>query len=273
MRSLAARRAPDRAGHARRARPGRRLPAGRARAQDRHGLHQARRSAPRPGDRGLATPPAVSAEEARCQDRRGSRRPLLRSRPAGGPQLPQPDHHPGPLSEGWRPSGRRARQDHEPPCPLHHRQPALQRQGADDAVRAPDLARASESGEHPALRKDQPHHLVEGLPRRRLLRPQPTDDRGPLGPRRRHFRACREQGTLAALRPRPRLLQLLLLEQCPHRMACARCDFTSPRPPAALSSSRAPRTSSACLSPSRSPTTSGPQSRTGMPSLLRSPTA
>ena len=127
---------------------------------------------------------------------------------------------------------------------------------------------------HPALRQDQPHHLVQGLHRRRLLRPQPTDHRGPLGPRRRHLRACRGTANLGstttsatATAPTPSSSNARIAWRVPAATS------TSRKPPATPSSSRAPRTSSACLSPSRSPTTSGPQSRTGMPSLLRSPTA
>ena len=45
---------------------------------------------------------------------------------------------------------------HQPPSPLHHRQPALQRQGTDDAVRAASLARPPVTPVHPVLREDQP---------------------------------------------------------------------------------------------------------------------
>ena len=51
-------------------------------------------------------------------------------------------HHPVALPQGWRPGRRRPRQHHQPPGPLDHRQPALQRQGTDDAVRAAGLARS-----------------------------------------------------------------------------------------------------------------------------------
>ena len=52
------------------------------------------------------------------------------------------------------PGRRRPRQHHQPPVALHHRQPALQRQGADDPVRAAGLARARNRRHHPALRED-----------------------------------------------------------------------------------------------------------------------
>ena len=43
--------------------------------------------------------------------------------------------------------------------------------------------------------------------------------------------AAAARRALAALRPRPRLLHLHLhlFEQCPHRMACAKCDFYTPK--------------------------------------------
>ena len=50
--------------------------------------------------------------------------------------------HPLALPQGRRPGRRRPREHHEPPGPLHHRHPALQRQGAHDALRAAGLARA-----------------------------------------------------------------------------------------------------------------------------------
>ena len=110
---------------------------------------------------------------------------------------------------------RRPRQHHQPPGPLHDRQPALQRQGADDAVRAAGLARPPHPEHHPALREDHPEHADQGLHRRRLLRPQRAHHRGPHRPRRRHLRRRRRRRALAALRPRPRLLQLQLLRAVP----------------------------------------------------------
>jgi hypothetical protein len=60
-------------------------------------------------------------------------------------------------------------------------------------------------------RSAPPHHPDPGLPRRRLLRPQHTHHRGPHRPRRRDVRRRRIGPTVAALRSRPRLLQLHLL--------------------------------------------------------------
>ena len=75
-------------------------------------------------------------------------------------------------AQGRRSRRRCPRQHHQPPGPLDDRQPALQRQGTDDAVRAAGLARAYVPGNDPALREDHPEHADQGLPRRRLLRPQ-----------------------------------------------------------------------------------------------------
>jgi integrase len=93
--------------------------------------------------------------------------------------------------------------------------PALQRQGADDALRAAGLARTPHPDHHPALRQDHPEHTVQGLFRGRILRPQRPQHRGPHRPRRRHLRRSRRRPTLAALRPRPRLVQLQLLRTMP----------------------------------------------------------
>ena len=52
-------------------------------------------------------------------------------------------------------------------------------------------------------------------------------------------------------------------EQCPHRMACARCDFYIPKPSPARRSCSKPSTGcSGCSCRSRSPTTNAPPSRT-----------
>ncbi|MFD7258900.1 tyrosine-type recombinase/integrase [Streptomyces sp. NPDC059874] len=47
-------------------------------------------------------------------------------------------------------------------------------------------------------------------------------------------------------------------EHCQHRMACARCDFYTPKAPARASSWRPRRTCRRCSPPSRSPTTNAP---------------
>ena len=120
--------------------PRRGLPAGRACPQDRHRVHQAGRPGPGPGPRRLAGRPPGPAEVHRPPHRR-ARRPAVRlPRPEGLHLLHQQHGHPGALPQGRRSRRRRPREDHQPPGPLHDRQPALQRQGADDAVRAASLA-------------------------------------------------------------------------------------------------------------------------------------
>ena len=141
LRALAARRRTNHRRRPRRAGHRRRLPDRRARAQDRHRVHQTRRSAARAGHRGLASRPTRTAGHHRPQNQRTRRHALRRPRPAGCPQLHQPHDHSRAVRQGRRPRQRRAGPDHQPPCPRHHRQPALQRQGADDAVRAASLAR------------------------------------------------------------------------------------------------------------------------------------
>ena len=170
----------------------RRLPARRPRPQDRHRVHQARRPDRRPGHRGMAG--AAARPAARELDRKtGEQVDLLfsvRAHPVAK-ALHQPHDHPGAVRQGRRPRRRRPRQHHQPPGPLHDRQPALQRQGADDAVRAAGLARAPHADHHPALREDHPEHADQGLHRRRVLRPQRPHHRGPPRPRRRHLRRRR----------------------------------------------------------------------------------
>ena len=143
---------------------GRGLPARHPHPQDRHGVHQAGRPAPRPGHRGMAGGPASPAADARPQDRRdrcdflfavrASRIadttstttiiPML-CRKAGVPRADVRGPH------------------HQPPRPVHHRHPALQRQGTDDAVRAAGLARPPLTGLHPALRQDHAEHAGQGV--------------------------------------------------------------------------------------------------------------
>ncbi|GAQ77318.1 hypothetical protein T45_09136 [Streptomyces turgidiscabies] len=56
-------------------------------------------------------------------------------------RLHQQHRHPHALPQGWRPRRRCAWEHHQPPGPVHDRQPALQREGADGSVRTVSLAR------------------------------------------------------------------------------------------------------------------------------------
>ena len=103
----------------------------------------------------------------------------------------------------------------QPPGPLHDRHPALQRQGADDTVRAAGLARSPLRGHHTALRQDHTEHAVQGLPRRRLLRTQRPHHRGPGRPGRGRERRRGRRAAVAVLRPGARVLQLHLLRAVP----------------------------------------------------------
>jgi len=62
-------------------------------------------------------------------------------------------------------------------------------------------------------------------------------------------------------------------EQCPHRMACARCDFYTPRTLTRRSCWRPRITFSACSPPSPSPTTNEPPSTTAKPPSTSSSSA
>jgi hypothetical protein len=119
------------------------------------------------------------------------------------------------VRQGRRPGRRRPRQHHQPPGTLDDRHPALQRQGADDAVRAAGLARPPGSFHHAALRQDHPEHADKGVHPGRVLRPQHPHHRDPARPGCRHLRCRRGRPALAALRPGPRVLLLHLLRAMP----------------------------------------------------------
>jgi hypothetical protein len=84
----------------------------------------------------------------------------------------------------------RSRPDNRSPSSAHHRQPALQRQRADEPPRAPGLARSSLTGLDSVLRQNQPDQADQGLQGRRILRTQRTRDQGPYRSRRDQFRRC-----------------------------------------------------------------------------------
>ena len=177
--------------------------------------------------------------------------------------LHQQRGHPDALRQGRSPRRRRPGQDHQPPGTVHHRVAALQRQGADDAVRAASLARSCISGNHSALREDHPEHADQGLQGRRLLRAQHPHHRGAHRPRRRRLRAGRGGRAVAALRPRPRLVLLYLLRAVPSPHGLRQVRLLHPEELIHGRSCSKPRpTCSGCSSPSRSPTTRKPPSTT-----------
>ena len=191
------------------------LPARRPHAQDRHRVHQARRPRPRPGTGRLAGRPPRPAEVHRPPHRRAGRPAVRLPGPEDLHLLHQQHGHPGALPQGRRSRRRRPGEHHQPPGPVHDRQPALQRQGTHDAVRIAGLARAPVSAVDPVLREDQPRDADPGLRRCGLLLPQRPHHRGPRRPRRRRLRRRRGRRALAALRPGPRLLHLHLLRAVP----------------------------------------------------------
>ena len=154
---------------------------------------------------------------------------VLRPRPAGRQELHQPHDHPGAVRQGRRPDRRRPRQHHQPPGPLHHRQPALQRQGADDAVRAAGLARPPHPASTQHYAKITPNTLAKAY-----------TDAGYFARNVRTIEVLIDRDAVtsgAAGDGQPWQYYDLghgyctysFFEQCPHRMACARCDFYTPK--------------------------------------------
>lgn len=128
---------------------------------------------------------------------------------------------------------------HQPPRPVHHHRPASPRQGTDEAVRAASLARPPLTAVHAVLREDQPNHAHPGLRRRRVLLAQHAHHRRPCD------RDAVASGAAAAGVPWQHYdlghggcCTYTFFEQRPHRMACARCDSHTPRPPPRLNSSK-----------------------------------
>ena len=92
------------------------------------------------------------------------------------------------------------------------------------------MARTQVAGRHSALRQDHPKHPGQGLQGRRLLHPQRPHHRGVL-----LDRDAVTSGAAATGEPWQYYdlghgyCTYTFFEQCPHRMACARCDFCTPK--------------------------------------------
>ncbi len=112
----------------------------------------------RPGHRRLAGRCGpTQPQRARPQDRRAASTCCSPSAPSRSPRTTSTTPIiPTLCAQGRRPDRRRPRQHHQPPGPLHHRQPALQRQGADDAVRAAGLARPPHRRQPPSTTRRSP---------------------------------------------------------------------------------------------------------------------
>ncbi|MCD5316816.1 hypothetical protein LR394_38570 [Kineosporia babensis] len=147
---------------------------------------------PRPGHRRMAVPATGPAEVHRSPNRGTRRSAVRRSCPACFDQLHQQYGHPDALPQGGSPARRYSWQHHQPPRPLNHRQPALQRQGTDDLVRASGVARAPIAAVLPVLREDHPEHTLQSLQRSRVFRAERSHRRSPHRSRQgRLGRRCR----------------------------------------------------------------------------------
>ena len=187
------------------------------------------RSSARPSTPGRPMRPA-QPQAPGPQDRRARRPAVRHPRPPGGHGLHQPRAHPDALPQGRRPDRRRPRQHHQPPGPLHDRQPALQRQGADDPVRAAGLAR-------PPLPAVSTQHYAKITP---TTLAKAYTDAGYFARNVRTIEVLIDRdavasGAAAAGEPWQHYdlghgyCTYTFFEQCPHRMACARCDFYTPK--------------------------------------------
>ena len=206
---------------------------------------------------------AQPAETTGPQDFRTRRHVVLGARPARRKGLHQPHDHPGAVRQGQHPTT-----DIRGNITSHRARSTIASQLYNAKEPMTLLSCTAWLGhrrqQHPALRQDHAAHAVEGILQERFS-PQCPRRRGPRGPRRRHLRRGRRWTTLAALRPRPRLVHLQLFEQCPHRMACARCNLYTQRLRPKPSCSKPATTCSACSPASRSPTTNAPPSTTDAP--------
>ena len=130
-------------------------------------------------------------------------------------ELHQRHHHPSALPQGRHPRRRRRRAHHQPPRPLHHRDPALQRQRADDATQhyakiTPNtLAKAYNEAGYFARNIRTIEVLVD--------RDAVASGAATTGQPWQHYDLGHG------------FCSYTFFEQCPHRMACARCDFYTPK--------------------------------------------
>jgi hypothetical protein len=133
------------------------------------------------------------------------------------------------VPQGRRPGHRRARQHHQPPRQIHHRQPAIQRQGADDPLEL----QAWLGHRTPSTTQHYPKIIPNTLTRaytdagyfaRNIRTIEVLLDRDAVtsgattgGEPWQHYDLGHGWCTYS------------FFEQCPHSMACARCDFYTPK--------------------------------------------
>jgi len=210
-------------------RPGCDLPARCPHPQDRHGVHQARRSAARPGRRGLAGRPTRTTDNDRPEDRRTGRLPVHLPGPSCREDVHQRGDHPDAVRQGRYADRGRPRQHHQPPGPHHHRQPALQRERADDPCWSYRPGSDTARREPRNTTRRSPGHAAKayndaGYFSRNVRTVEVLLDRDAVA-----------SGAAAAGEPWQYYdlghgwCTYTSFEQCPHRMACARCDFYTPK--------------------------------------------
>ena len=156
---------------------------------------------------------------------------VLLPRLAAELELPQPSAGPAAVPQGRGPARGRPRRDHRAPRPGDDRHPALQRQGPDDACSSCRRG----SGTH---RRSSTQHYARITP---VTLTKAYTDAG-------YF--ARNVRTIEVLLDRDAITNgqaggggpfefydlghgycsYSFFEQCPHRMACARCDFYIPKP-------------------------------------------
>ena len=219
-----------------------------------------------PGHRSLGGRPADPARRPGPQDRRTGAPAVLLPSARNRQAIPEHPRSSRALRQGRRPDRRRPRQHHQPPGSLHHRQPALQRQGAHDAVRAAGLARPPKSSERPSI--------TPRSPRTRWPRPTATPATSPA--------TSAPSKSSSTATPSPPALRRLASLGSTTTSATATAPTASssnvhtewPAPAATSTPRRTParrncwrprKTSSACWPASRSPTTNKRQSTTGRP--------
>ena len=207
-----------------------------------------------------------SADHARPQDQRTRGHALRRPRAPGREELHQPHHHPRALRQGRCPEQRRARQHHQSPGPFHDRVPALQRQGADDAVRAAGVARPSHTRPPPSTtrrsaRTPCPRPTPKPATSPATCAPSRCSSTATPSPPAPPPPASHGSTTTSATAGAATAFSSSVRTGWPAPVAISTPRKTPPKP----SCSRPAATCSACSPASRSPTTNAPPSTTDTP--------